>query len=321
MNVNLVRRVLIGLAIFCVHAICFTPNFVLAAATPKLSAAQAASYAAQKKKADALFYDRRYEEALAAYDAAYAIDPNPTLHYNRGSTLESLSRFPEALDYMQRFQREASAETKAKIPTLAELIVEFRKKVATVEITVNVQGARVILRGVDVTNSKSQVRVNAGAATLEVIADGYQTYKRDLVLTGNEVTRVRAELISREAFLVVKSSIEGATVRLDQKPLGAVPLETRVAIGPHRIVVSRVEYDDAIAEYAAVAGERKELLLNPVKRPGLLSKWWFWTGVGVVVVGTGIAVTVYALNTESARGSGNGFSPATVGVVPNGLRF
>jgi tetratricopeptide (TPR) repeat protein len=319
--VKLARLVLLSLALFCAHTICAAPNVAWAAATPKLSAAQAALYAAQKKKADALFYDRRYEEALAAYDAAYAIDPNPTLHYNRGSALESLSRYPEALEYMERFEREASAETKAKIPTLAEVIVDFRGKVATLEVMVNVQGARVILRGVDVTGSKSNLRVNAGAATLEVIADGYQPYKRELLLAGNQVTRLSADLISREAFLVVKSSIEGATVSLDQKPLGAVPLETSVAVGPHRIVVSRRDYDDAVAEYAAVAGERKELLLNPVKTPGLLSKWWFWTGVGVVVVGTGVAVTVYALNTESARGSGSGFSPATVGVVPNGIRF
>jgi hypothetical protein len=51
----------------------------------------------------------------------------------------------------------------------------------------------------------------------------------------------------------------------------------------------------------------------------LLSRWWFWTIAGVVVVGAGTAVVVYAVNTEKSPPSGAGFSPT--GVATPSLRF
>ena len=40
----------------------------------------------------------------------------------------------------------------------------------------------------------------------------------------------------------------------------------------------------------------------------ITARWWFWTGIGVIVVGAATAVTVYALTTERSAPTGN-FSP------------
>ena len=58
------------------------------------------------------------------------------------------------------------------------------------------------------------------------------------------------------------------------------------------------------------AGETKEVTLEPEKRPALTSRWWFWTGVGVVVV-AGATVT-YALLTSKPADKGDQFQPGQV---------
>jgi hypothetical protein len=80
-----------------------------------------------------------------------------------------------------------------------------------------------------------------GPAHVEVVADGYQPFAKDLVLAAGRETRVNAVLLSRGVFTNV--SREEAPTTSDG---------------------------------------------------GLTTKWWFWTGVGLVVAG-GAAVAVVAL--------------------------
>src|SRR5438067_1440517 len=83
------------------------------------ASAQAQDADELKHRADALLVERRYDEALEAYDRAYALSPNPAIHYNRGRALHYLARFPEALSSIERFEREAPPEVRAKVPGLS----------------------------------------------------------------------------------------------------------------------------------------------------------------------------------------------------------
>ena len=60
-------------------------------------------------------------------------------------------------------------------------------------------------------------------------------------------------------------------------------------------------------------GERKELSLVLVaKKGGITSRWWFWTGLGVVAAGGAtIAAVLIATSTDRPHGTGEGFSPGT----------
>src|SRR5260221_10534174 len=88
-----------------------------------------------KHKGDTLLVERRYDEALDAYDKAFALSPNPAIHFNRARALQFLARFPEALTALERFEEESTPELRAKVPGLAELVAELRSKVATITIT------------------------------------------------------------------------------------------------------------------------------------------------------------------------------------------
>lgn len=69
-------------------------------------------------------------------------------------------------------------------------------------------------------------------------------------------------------------------------------------------------FEDAATSAVLAAGERKEVALRLESKPTIFSRWWFWTGVGVVVAG-GTIVGI-ALLTEKSPGNGDGFAPEQV---------
>jgi hypothetical protein len=268
-----------------------------------------------KRQGDTHLSQRRFVEALESYDRSYALVPNPALHYNRGRALQFLARYPEALAAVERFEAEAPDELKAKVPGLADLVKELRAKVATVVVETNATGGRVLVGGKDVGQAPlaTPLRVNAGKTTVEVIAEGFFPFRREVELPGDRITTVDARVASRDRFgyLVVRSQVHAARVFVDDKAVGLVPAEAALSPGAHPVRVTAEGFDDAETQVVLAAGERKELSLDPQRTPSILSRWWFWTGVGVLVAGAAVTVGVVAATTERAPPTGD-FSPGQV---------
>ncbi|AKT42823.1 PEGA domain-containing protein [Chondromyces crocatus] len=273
------------------------------------------SQAPQLKQAgDEHMRNKQYEDALASYDAAYAASSDPVLHYNRGRALQFLARYPDALDALRRFQSEAPAATRARVPGLQDLIAEVRAKVAIVRVDCAVSGARVLIakREIGTTPLAAPISLNAGTATVEILADGYHPFEQELELRGDEALNVVEAKLTRKTTvgtLVVRSHVPGARVTVDGRGVGAVPVEASLQAGRHALVVSADGHDETKTQVVIVAGERREFMVDPVKRPPIYAKWWFWTAVGVVAAGA--VVTYVAVTTESAPPSGS-FSPGVV---------
>lgn len=273
-----------------------------------------AEAAALKKRGDEALAGKRYEEALAAYEQSYAIVPNPALHYNRGRALEFLARYPEALAEILRFDEQASAELKARVPGLPDLIRDLRARVATIRVQCNVAGAKVLVADklVATTPLDKPVEVNAGTAKVEVFADGYFPFKRQLALKGGATTEIDAPLASRDTmgYLVVQSPLPGARVTFDGRAAGVVPAEAALSVGSHLVALESEGYEPGETTVVLRAGERREVSVPLKKARPLTSRWWFWTAVGVVVVGTAVVVGVIAAQTEKDPPTGDNFSPA-----------
>ncbi len=266
-----------------------------------------------KKQGDALVADLKYAEAIAAYDASYAASPNPAVLFNKARALQGLGQFPDALATLQRFKKEASPELLAKVPGLESFISEMRSRVTMVTIKCNTSGARVLVRDrvVGTTPFAESVGINAGAATVEVSADGYFPVRRqvDLPSGGNMLLDFTLVAKDRGGILTVRSTVAGAKIFVDGTAVGVSPAEAPLDPGSHAVRVHRDGYDDAQTNVVINAGERKDITVNPTSSPGITSKWWFWTGVGVIVVGA--VVTTIALTTEKSAGSGD-FAPGKV---------
>jgi hypothetical protein len=255
----------------------------------------------------------RYDEAIDDFTRAYALSGDASLLYDRGRARQARSEFPEALQDIQRFAREASPELKSRVPKLDELLAELRSHVGILTLTSNVTGARVLVRSKEVgtTPLAGPLTLSTGPATVQVVADGYQEWHRDLVLVAGTPVTLDAELLSRSnsSVLHVASSTPGARIVVDDRVLGGSPAETSLPAGPHRVVVHAEGYDDADLSVVLGSGETKDVNVEPRSRPGLMSRWWFWTAVGVVVA-AGV-VTTYALVTERSADHGS-FQPGQV---------
>ena len=261
-----------------------------------------------KRRADDAMVALRYSDALALYKQAFDSTKNPALLYNMGRAYEGLGEFPKALDALEEFNDKAPAELKARVPKLDALLADVRNRVATLIVTTTVAGAEVKLgeRVVGKTRSGQTIlRVTSGKQMLEVTREGYFPYTREITLTGGKVETVDALLASRTEKGVIKitSPAAGASVTVDGTSWGNVPAEAYVFPGQHKVILRRDGYDTTETNVVLAAGEKKDVNVAMAVHETITQKWWFWTGIGVVVVG-GVVATVVALTTERSADSG-----------------
>jgi hypothetical protein len=279
---------------------------------------------AEKRQGDEAMIALRYEDALTHYRRAYDATQNPALLYNMGRAYEGLADFPKALDALEEFSAKASPELKARVPKLDELVADVRNHVATLVLSSSVPGAEIRLGNRVIgqtTPGQTVFRVNSGAQTLTVTHKDYFPFERPVTLAAGKIETVDVVLASRaeEALLRVTSPVTGAAVVVDGKTIGNVPAETPLKPGQHRIALSRDGYDRAETTVVVAAGEKKEVNVPMAVRETILGKWWFWTGIGVVLVAGGIA-TYIALTTEKDPTAGT-IAPGTVKAESWGIRF
>jgi hypothetical protein len=289
-----------------------TPAF--AEAPPHADARAAA--AAIKKQADQAMDTLHYDEALDLYQRAYHTFPDPAVLYNEARVHQARGEYPEALEFAQRFSQEAPPELRARVSALAGFLEELGKHVAIVELSCNVSGARVRVHEklVGTTPVPKALVLNAGKPLVEVEADGYVPFHREVDLPGGVTTKVDVVLEpkTRSGTLAIRVSGEPATVEIDHLLVKTTPLELQLDAGPHALVLRRNGFADLDTSATIVAGQRRELSLDLIaKTSPITGRWWFWTGIGVAVAGGAIAAIAIAASTDRGHGTGDGFSPGT----------
>ena len=300
------------------------PRAAWAQATPADSSLPAGTPDEDKRHGDEAMVALLYQEALAYYQRAYDATKSPALLYNMGRAYEGLAEFPKALDALEEFTEKAPPELKARVPKLDELVADVRKRVATMIITAPVAGAEIRLGNKILGSTRpgqAIFRVNAGPQTLIVSHREYFPFERALVLGAGRVETVDVVLASRlvEGLLHVTSPVSGAAVAVDGKAMGNVPADVPVKPGQHKVALSRDGYDTAETNVVLAAGEKRDLDVPLAVHDSITKKWWFWTGIGVVLIAGGIA-TYAALTTEKDPSAGT-IAPGTVKAESWGFRF
>lgn len=261
-----------------------------------------------KKEADGLMDQDRYVDALALYSRAYDLSADPVLLYNQGRALEAMGDYPEALDKLERFEHDAPPSLRAKVPGLHDLLNDLRGRIATLVVTTNAASARLLVRdkaaGTLQKEKEARVRTRAGTATIEVEAEGYVPFKKEVELVAGNVVKIDAQLVPRKAdALIIVRTKPSANIRVDGKGIGRSPLEMHLAPGEHELVAEAKGLETERVPMTLARGDRREVDLELHEPPGILTRWWFWAGVGVVVAGG--AVATYALVTERAPDHGS----------------
>lgn len=266
-----------------------------------------------KAKADAAMDAHHYDEAIAGYTEAYAVFPDPALLYNRSRAHEARAEYPDAFADLEAFANAASPELRSKVPRLTDLLLDLRQRVATFELACNVAGARVLVAGKEVgTTPLKPLKLNAGKVTVEILAEDQFPYKKELELKGGGSTALDAVLVAKatNGILAIRSTPSGAYVTVDGTAFGRAPTEGTLPAGTHQLMLHADGFEDTPTQAVVAAGARRELDVALHKKT-ILASPWFWTVVGVVVVGTAVGITA-AFLIEKGASTGDGFTPGQV---------
>ena len=273
-------------------------------------------------RGDAAMDSGRPADALAAYEEAYTLEPRPALLYNRGRAHQALEHYPEALDLLEQFERTAPPQVLAKVPALKEIIREVRGRVTTLVVRCDVTGAKVRLRGqvIGQTPITAGVRDSSGAAELEVLREGHERYSERVVLPGGGTLDVLIKLETKDtrATLRVTSPTSGARALVDGGDTGSTPFEIRLQPGSHRIRLEKDGFAPTEALVSLAPMERREMALDLERHKTVVERWWFWTGLGVLVAGGVTAVIVVA--TQEPTPKAGTIAPGVI-AFPSGIRF
>jgi hypothetical protein len=258
-----------------------------------------------RREANDAMASLRPADALEGYRRAYELSHETALLYNMGRAMEALQDYPGAIAEYSEFLAKAPPDLRARVPGLAEVVAEMKRKVASVSFSSNVPGARVLVRdkalGSIPTTGRLDSVVNAGRAHVEIDADGFDPFVRDVDLPGGGELTITAELIpkDRAGILVVTTTPESADIAVDGKVLGAAPVEASVRAGMHTVTARRGGYRTMESTVVVAVGERRALPLSLEKKAKVIvAQWWFWTAAAVVVAG-GVLATYAALTERS----------------------
>lgn len=254
-----------------------------------------------KARGDQAFDARRFTEALESYQAALKKRRDARLHYNIAQALTAIGRYPEALQSYQAFLTEAPAGmlNEAQQATLFKLLEDLKGRISRLELTCDVPGARVLVRGrtVGATPLQDSLVLNAGAARVEVLAEGYEPFEATMELPGGTSVPllVRLKRVDFTGWLTVTSNVAGADVMVDGVRRGVTPLRLKIAQGTHVVVVKAEDHEDRGVVASVVPGEESVVEARLERAPDYTLAYFGFGVAGVgVAAGTITGIVAYA---------------------------
>lgn len=131
--------------------------------------------------------------------------------------------------------------------------------------------------------------------TVRVQKRGFSPFVETVLPSGGQLIEIEADLVATSAALRVSSKDPGLKLQVlvDSRVAGFTPFDGDIAPGPHTVEARATGYLAQTQVVEAKAGQdlAVEFGLLVVPAPvikedkSLLSRWWFWTAIGAVVVG------------------------------------
>jgi len=161
-------------------------------------AAGKADEASQHFKSGVAFYkDKDFTAAMVEFQKAYDLLPNYNVLFNVGQTARELKDYAAALGAFEQYLKDGGAKvTGARKKEVQSAIDELRKKVGTIKVTTNVDGAEITVDDVVVGTSPlpDALVANVGRHKLGATSSGYTPAQRVIDVAGSAETPVSLEL-------------------------------------------------------------------------------------------------------------------------------
>jgi len=293
------------------------------------SAAQEPSGRARESftEGNRLVREERWAEALAAFERARQDRPHASTSYNIGVCLRSLGQYGRAArSFREALLRDGEKHELAPGTGDQAKIYEreMRATVGLASLVVEPADATVIIDGrgwerdgerlvlgdattvaVALPGGRGLVELDPGRHIVQLAAPGFTRVVTTIDLRTGGTTEAPLVLARLPAQIAFVSTPLAAAVRVEGVDVGATPLRIERPPGTYEVRLARAGYVAYAAKIKVAPGEQATVTADlAADRPSIVTRWWFWTGIGVVV--TGAAVTTYALTREPAPLTGGG---------------
>lgn len=173
------------------------------------------------------------------------------------------------------------------------LAVELESHSATLSVTSEPAGARVMLNGVDRGMAPCRLdRIPPGESTLELSLDGHQNISKTLQLRAGQLEEVSIQLLPNPAFVNVLSTPPGARVYVDNQFRGQTPIKLNFPQpGEFRIRTDLEAYEPMARTLQVTNGASMVEEFRLTKNAGKIELVTEPAGVRVLLDGKEIGVT------------------------------
>lgn len=298
--------------------------------------------AALVAEATKAFGEHRFAAAARLFEAAYRLDPDPTLAFNLARAHEEGGRLPDALRRYRellatRPPRQIKAACEKRIARVeGDLVAQGYDPAAVTQRDYRVRGSIIVASepaGAEVSmdgkvkgvTPMTLERVDAGEHTVRVALDGYQPAQEQVKVTGREAVPFRVSLQKRgtlEEFvavapgtLTIEAPEQGMAVRLDGDLYGYTPIEaSRLPPGAYELEVTSKGWEPFSTTIEIRSGEqvrvvhRSARIFTPEELAAMTPSPWpdrlLWTGAGLG--GVGLVAGVFALAAQAEYSSNRG---------------
>lgn len=295
---------------------------VLLAATVWLHVATASTQPRVRVRADdearrlfdegvALIEDGRPADAIVRLAEARRLHEVPAVVYNLAIAQRALGQYVEGVASLDRYLRLAGARIEA--PRRAEieaLLTELRSGIAQVTVHVATPGAVADIDGVPVVPERLDrpVELDPGRHVFRAGGPGLRADSviRDVPRGGRERVALAPESMFRLGTLHIAPLVTGAAIYIDGRRAGTDAVEESAAPGTHTVEVQADGYVSYTGTVLLAGGHTEHLRPALNRRGSLLTRWWFWTGIGVATAVLVTALVVGLSSTEAPTGGSLG---------------
>ncbi len=275
--------------------------------------------------------DMRWGDALERFEVSARLRPHAGTSYNIGICQRALRQYVRARQSFRRALAQNEAEdggalAASMVTDVKAFLEEIDRVIASLDVTIEPASASVMVDGrplergairdgwvtmlagtrppgigEPVPSGRFRLVLDPGPHVLVISREGFVDI----------VHRVAVNPSSREALPLVLERLPGtlriesnelrAVVTVDDLDVGIAPVTLKRPPGRYHVVVRKKGFVTYDTHADLEAGERVDLrAVLSLEEMGLTQRWWFWTAVGAVVVGTA-AGTYYATRPEPER--------------------
>jgi hypothetical protein len=216
-----------------------------------------------------LFNDGDNAGALAAFQRAYQLIPNPLVLYNIGLVYAAMGRPVDAVAALDELLANPGTVASDKVTRARETRDQQAQRVAELSVATNVPATLEIDGiGVGQTPLAAPIRVSGGVHVVGAVASGYLPTHKEITVAGGTketVSLALAPMQTLAAHVTLRSHLPGADVFVDGQASGRTPLAQSLTLPPgdHVIELRREGYGTARQDLHLGDGATAELDLDP----------------------------------------------------------